>query len=1214
MSTAAIAIEAITTVAGTGTEGYSGDNRPATDADLDYPEGVAVDGAGNLYIAERYNHRVRKVDHATGVITTVAGTGTAGYNGDNKLAIDADLNAPFGVAVDGVGNLYIVDRVNYRVRRVDHATGVITTVAGTGTAGYNGDNQLAIAADLNVPEGVAVDGVGNLYIADLHNHRVRRVDPAGVITTVAGTGAEGYNGDDQPAIHAELDYPEGVAVDEAGNLYIAERYNHRVRKVDHATGFITTVAGTGTEGYNGDNQPAIDAELHYPNGVVVDRAGNLYIADEGNQRVRRVDPATGFITTVAGTGAAGYNGDNQPAIDADLDYPEGVAVNGAGSLYISDTVNHRVRSVEAVVFSVAQDPPDPVVMTAGVSTQLAFTVSANTTVTGQTITLDFPSGVGLAPSGVVRYVCPDTGTDTELPVTVGADGSVNVIAEEITTSTTCFYTADVWAPAFIEGVFGGVLEGAISIGGTTEPIRFRVAEPVFTVVQDAPDPVMMTAGVTTQLEFTVSANCTVPAGQTITLGFPSGVGLAQGGVVRYVCPDTGTDTELPVTVGADGSVNVTASEITASTTCFYSVDVQAPVFIEDVPEGTISIGGTTQPIHFRVEEPVFTVVQDPPDPVVMTGGLTTQLKFTVSANCTVPAGRTITLGFPSGVGLAPGGTVRFHCPDTGTDTPLPVTTGPDGSVIVTASEITASTTCFYTADVQAPAMPGGTVAVAGTSQPIHFSIEAAPSQTRAVHRRYAERDKREASKSTAPIAFGLITTVAGTGTQGYNGDNQSAVNADLDIPCGGVVDGAGNLYIADVGNQRVRRVDPAGVITTVAGTGTQGYNGDNQSAIDAELGQPRSVAVDGAGNLYIADRNNQRVRKVDHATRVITTVAGTGTYGYNGDNQRGIDAELNVPFGVVVDGAGNLYIADVGNQRVRRVDPAGVITTVAGTGTGGYNGDNQPAIDADLNQPRSVAVDGAGNLYIADRNNQRVRKVDHATGVITTVAGTGTYGYNGDNQPAIDADLNYPEGVAVDEAGNLYIADLYNQRVRRVDHGTGIITTVAGTGTGGYNGDNQPAIDADLNYLEGVAVDEAGNLYIADTGNQRVRRVEEAVVFSVVQDPPDPVVMTAGVSTQLAFTVSANTTVTAGQTITLGFPSGVGLAPDGVVRYRCPDTGIDTSLPVTVGPDGSVSLTAPEITASTACFYTADVQASTIPEGTVSIGDTTQPIHFRINL
>ncbi|WP_327096108.1 hypothetical protein OIE68_40220 [Nocardia vinacea] len=1078
MSTAAIATGAVTTVAGTGAFGYDGDNKLAIFADLGNPSGVAMDGAGNLYIADDVNHRVRRVDHVTGRITTVAGTGTEGYNGDDQLAVNADLNYPSGVAVDGAGNLYIADFANDRVRRVDLATGRITTVAGTSPDGL-ADDGLAIHALLREPQGVAVDGAGNFYIADCDNGRVRRVDPDGVITTVAGTGIWGYNGDNKPAIDAELRQPTDVAVDGAGNLYIADTNNNRVRRVDPA-GVITTVAGTGTAGYDSDNKPAINAELNEPTGVAVDGAGNLYIADNTNQRVRRVDP-DGVITTVAGTGTQGYNGDNQPAIDAELREPEGVAVDGAGNLYIADSSNNRVRRVE----------------------------------------------------------------------------------------------------------------------------------PVFTVVQDPPDPVVMTAGVSTQLKFTLSANTTVPAGRSIVLGFPSGVGLAPGGVVRYHCTDT--DTPLPVTVGADGSVSVTAEEITASTGCFYSVDVWAPVFIEDVPEGTISIGGTTQPIRFRVQEPVFTVVQDAPDPVVMTAGVTTQLAFSVSANCTVPTGQKITLGFPAGVGLAPGGVVRYRCPDTGIDTPLPVTTSPNGSVSVTANEITTSTTCFYSADVQAPAIPGGTVCVGGTTQPIHFSVEAVPLQTLATHRRYTELEKREASKSTAAIAIGAITTVAGTDASGYNGDNQPAINAELNSPSGVAVDGAGNLYIADTNNNRVRRVDHAtGRITTVAGTGTNGYNGDNQPAINAGLG-PFDVAVDGAGNLYIADLVNQRVRRVDPAG-VITTVAGTGTAGYNGDNQPAINAKLNEPNGVAVDGAGNLYIADLINQRVRRVDHAtGVITTVAGTGTQGYNGDNQPAIHAELYLPRNVAVDGAGNLYIGDEVNDRVRRVDPA-GVITTVAGCGTQGYNGDNQPAISTILDGPCGVAVEGAGNLYIADRGDQRARRVDHATGRITTVAGTGTAGYNGDNQPAINAELSWPQSVAVDGMGNLYIVDTGNARVRKVEHAV-FTVVQDPPDPVVMTPGVTTQLKFTVSANATIPAGQTtITLDFPAGVGLAPGGVVRYVCPDTGTDTELPVTVGPDGSVSVTAEEITASTACFYTADVQASTIPEGTVCVGGTTQPTNFRINL
>jgi hypothetical protein len=297
------------------------------------------------------------------------------------------------------------------------------------------------------------------------------------------------------------------------------------------------------------------------------------------------------------------------------------------------------------------------------------------------------------------------------------------------------------------------------------------------------------------------------------------------------------------------------------------------------------------------------------------------------------------------------------------------------------------------------------------------------------------------------------------------------------------VDSAGTLYIADTTNQRVRKVTEAGVITTVAGNGTGGYSGDNGLATAAKLNYPYGVAVDSAGTLYIADRGNDRVRKVRDG--VITTVAGTGTPGYSGDNGLATAAKLNEPWGVVVDSTGTLYIADTNNHRVRKVTGNGRITTVAGTGTGGYGGDNGPATDAQLNQPYGVGVDSTGTLYIADRGNHRVRKVTGT--VITTVAGTGTPGYSGDHGPATDAHLNSPFGVGVDSTGTLYIADTGNDRVRKVVDG--VITTVAGNGTGGYNGDNRPATDAHLNSPRGVGVDSAGTLYITDTHNHRVRKV-----------------------------------------------------------------------------------------------------------------------------
>ena len=345
------------------------------------------------------------------------------------------------------------------------------------------------------------------------------------------------------------------------------------------------------------------------------------------------------------------------------------------------------------------------------------------------------------------------------------------------------------------------------------------------------------------------------------------------------------------------------------------------------------------------------------------------------------------------------------------------------------------------------------------------------------------------------VGEGVITTVAGTGTSGGGGGNGfPAIGTQLGAAYAVAVDVAGNLFFADRPNSTVRRVDAgSGLITTVAGNGGFGFAGDGGSAERATLGGPAGVAVDAAGNLFIADFGNHRVRRVDADTGVITTVAGTGTAGFGGDDGPATSAALSQPSSVSVDAAGNLYIADTLNNRVRRVDAAtGTIRTVAGTGTAGFGGDGGPAAEAPLFAPGGVAVDAAGNLYIADTHNQRIRRVEADTGVITTVAGTGTFGYAGDDGPATSAQLNLPAGLAVDAAGNVYIADTHNQRVRRVDVDTGLITTVAGTGTQGYGGDGGPAAGAALNSPAGVAMDAAGNLFIADTFNDRVRRVGSA--------------------------------------------------------------------------------------------------------------------------
>jgi sugar lactone lactonase YvrE len=786
----------ITTVAGTGIGGYSGDIGLATAAELSWPFGVAVDGAGNIYVADQNNNCIRKVAAATGIITTVAGTGTAGYTGDNGAANSAELSGPTSIVVDKSGNIYIADTNNERIRMINAGTGIISTVAGKGTAGYNGDNISAISAELYSPRGIALDGNGNLYIADSDNGRIRMVTAGGVITTVAGNGGFGYNGDARSATSATLASPYGVAVDGTGNVYIADFNNQRVRKV--AGGTITTVAGTGTAGYNGDNIAATTANLYHPVNVMVDVVGNLYIADFNNQRVRKV--AGGRITTVAGSGTAGYNGDNIAATSAALYYPIAMAIDGDGNLYISDEWNNRVRKV-------------------------------------QTATVDFAS------------------------VTVGQRSAVSSLGFSFSASTQVGSVA-----VLTDGASGKDFQPAA--GGTCA------------------------AGT-----YTAGSSCTV----NVTFG-PLAPGLRKGAVVLY-----------------DNSNN---------------------------PLITLYISGT---------------------------------------------------GVGPAIGFGPG----------------------------------------------------------------------------------------------------IISTVAGTGTAGYNGDNIAATSATLGYPNDAAVDGAGNLYIADWANNRIRKVTAAtGMISTVAGNASWGYNGDNIAATSATLSSPVGVALDGSGNFYIADSSNNRIRKVTAATGVITTVAGTGAQGYNGDNIAATSAQLSSPYAVTVDGAGNVYIADASNGRIRKVTAAtGIISTVAGSGAWGYNGENIPATSAQFASPLGVAVDGSGNFYIADSSNNRIRKVTAATGVITTVAGTGAQGYNGDNIAATSAQLNRPYRLQVDGSGNLYIADLYNYRIRKLTAATGMITTVAGTGNFGYNGDNIPATSAKFNNPISVALDPAGNLFIADYANQRIRKIN-------VSDPP----------------------------------------------------------------------------------------------------------------
>lgn len=691
------------------------------------------------------------------VISTIAGGGA----GDGGLAVEANLYTPQAVAVDSEGNIFICDSGNHRIRKVDAKTGIITTIAGSSIPGNLGDHGPALKAHLFAPHGLAFDPKGNLYIADTENLRIRKLDNKGDIHPVVGKKPDAVEmlmkklSDHD---HSKMFMPKGegaertlspphhLAVDSKGNVYITESENNQISKMDMTTGELTVIAGAITHpGYAGDEGPATRASLMNPHSVAVDAEGNVYIADTFNHRIRKVDAATGIITTIAGTGAIRFSGDGGPATEASLAGPLGIAVSPDGSVYFVDTDNKRIRK--------------------------------------------------LTPSGSEWIVSTVAGT--------GQRGS--------------------------EGDGGPALK----------------------------------------------ANFVRPVG---------------------------------VAVDAKGNLYIA---------------------------------------------------------------------------------------------------------DTG------------------------------------------------------------------------------AHKIRKIDATGVITTVAGNGRCCFSGDGLPATHADFTPPYGITVDRSGHLYIVDRDNQRIRRVDgQTGVMTTVAGNGVRGYNGDGKPASKASLADPMGVAVGRDGSIFIADQGNHRIRKVDATTGIISTVVGTGIQGLEGDGGLGTAARLslNSPAGVAIDGDGNLYISDTGNQRVRAVkDSTGFITAIAGSGTYGFSGDNGPATEADLANPTGLAFDQEGNLYIADTDNHRVRKVDGKTGLITTVVGNGKSDLKGDGGPAIEASLRYPAGISIDQE-NLYIADTGHDLIRVVSLKTGIITSVAGNGRPGFGGDGGPAAKAVLNSPHGITPDSK-SIYIADTDNRLIRRI-----------------------------------------------------------------------------------------------------------------------------
>ena len=950
--------QVISTFAGTGTAGNSGDGGGAIGAQFQNPTAIAIAPNGVMYVADTGNHTIRRI-FPNGQITRFAGNGSSGFFGDNGPAVNAALNLPRGLALDSAGNLYIADVNNNRIRRVD-PSGTITTVAGTGssqpTCNAGADGVGATTSALCLPRSVAVDASGNLYIADSGNSRVRRVVlSTGVITTVV------------PAASAN-GTPTWVAVDSAGVVYYANVNQNRVHSYN-GTLPVATVAGTGTGGFNGDG-PVASTLLSQPASVYVSPSPltGTFIADSGNSRIRQLD--AGKITTIAGNGPANP-GDGGPALNATLGFVVGMARDSSGSLYLVDNTNNRIRKI--------MFPPDRPI------------INSVTSVTG-----------GIR----VQYSVNPTQSLFSVTVICGSNGGSN-------------------------GGSGPVSGGAFTVGGLipgqlyTCSVSASNANGSSTSLPSA----AVAAGIAPQV--TLSGPATSVSGSPVTFTISVTGNAPLDGQARVV--EGG-----PSVPGCDPLTLVPVTTTTATATCVATLAPGAHN-LQAVYLGNANNSAAGMP-------PFGHVVLQPQ-----------AINFSLADRSSAAGNLTL-----SATGGGSGNPVVF----TSLTQKVCTTTGTNGT------------------SLRQSGLPGTCTVRATQAGDANYLA--------------AQLDRSYNVTSSAPGAA-LTSAVAGTLGAGLDPDGLAGYVNRLNSPTAVAADNAGNVYIADFSNRRIRRVDADGVMTTVAGGGT---GDDGSLATDAAISSPYGVAVDTNGAVYVAERNSNRVRRFT-VGGTITTVAGNGSAGYSGDDGAATTASLNAPMGLAFDPAGDLHIADSGNQRIRKVTPGGIISNVAGNGSSGYVV-GSTALTSMLATPRNIAFDAAGNLYIAESGGQRIHKVDTA-GVLTVIAGTGFAGNSsGDGGPASAAELNTPFGIAADAAGNVYIAQFSVSTIRKITAG-GLISTVAGTGSSGIGADGVAALSSSLDFPAAIALDPAGAILVADQESGRVRRIS----FPPPTLPAAPVIGTA---------------------------------------------------------------------------------------------------------